>query len=303
MLTLTSILAAASLAGPAAADAPQAERTRILVLPLPLSTALDPSVSRAFDARLLVALDDTRRVLTLTPSEEPDCTSTDCLAALGTAAGAAFVLSMTVVGETDGLTLFGTLVDAKTALAARRIELARIAPASLARMAPAELVPQIVAAGAAAAPAARPPAVLGISQPSGEPARTAVLAIHDRLAAYRSFKVLSLDGTDRSPLTHRAEIVISELSVVNRRRGLCTWHDGTLVGTFAITDLATGSTVFAKTVRLSESQRTLLSTRERVADALLANAINEWAAAFHASGLEARLRRAPAPVAVAPSGK
>ncbi len=291
---VVSILAVAALAAPAAADAPPPERPRILVLPLPPSHALDPAVARAFDARLLVALDDTRRVVTVTPSDEPECTSTSCLAAMGTAAGAAFVLSMTAVREADGLTLFGTLVDAQTATAARRIELARIEPANLARMAPAELVPQIVAAGVVAAPPARGPAVLGISRPATAHARAAVLAVHDRLSAYRTFKVLPLDGTDRSTLTHRAELVINELSVVDRRRGLCTWHDGSLVGTLAITDLATGRAVFTKTVRLAESQRALTSNRERVVDALLEAAVADWLGAFHASGLEARLRRAPA---------
>jgi hypothetical protein len=292
-LAIASILVVASL-GPAAADAPRAERPRILVLPLLPSHALDPAVARAFDARLLVALDDTRRVLTVTPSEEPECTSTGCLAELGTAAGAAFVLSMTVIREADGLTLFGALVDARTATAARRIELARIDPANLARMAPAELVPQIVAAGVGAEPT-RAPAVLGISRPDTAHARAAVLAVHDRLSAYRTFKVLPLDGTDRSTLTHRAELVISDLSVVDRRRGLCTWHDGTLVGTLAITDLSNGRAVFTKTVRLAESQRAVLSNRDRVVDALLEAAVADWMAAFHASGLEARLRRAPAP--------
>jgi hypothetical protein len=292
-LAIASILVAASLAGPAAADAPQPERPRILVLPLPPTHAVDPSIARAFDARLLVALDDTRRVVTVTPSDEPECTSTGCLAALGTAADAAFVLSMTVVRETDGLTLFGTLVESKTATAARRIELARIEPASLARTAPAEIVPQIVAAGVVAPPAARPAAVLGISQPATAEARTAALALHDRLSAYRTFKVLPLDGPDRSTLTHRAELAISELSVVDRRRGLCTWRDGTLVGTFSIIDLANGRAVFTKTVRLSDSQRALLVKREQVVDALLDAAVADWMAAFHASGVEARLRRSP----------
>ena len=286
-LAIASLLVAAALA-PAAADAPKpaaADRPRILVLPLPPSHAIDAAIARAFDARLLVALDDTRRVVTVTPQEEPDCTSTSCLAALGAADDAAYVLSLTAVREPEGITLFGTLVDAKTATAARRIEVARQDPTTLARTAPAELVPQIVAPPPG-------PTVLGISRPTSEHARSAALAIHDRLAAYRTFKVLPLDGTDRSPLTHRAEIALSELSVVDRRRGLCTWHDGTLVGTFSVTDLSNGRVVFTRTVRLTESQRALTSNRERVLDALLDAAVDDWMAAFHGSGLPARLRRA-----------
>jgi hypothetical protein len=198
-----------------------------------------------------------------------------------------------VVREADGLTLLGTLVDARTAAAARRIELARIDPASLARTAPAELVPQIVAAGGIAPPAARGPAVLGIARPQTAAARAAALAIHDRLAAARTFRVLPLDGTDRSTLTHRAELVIDELSVVDRRRGLCTWRDGALVGTFSIIDLASGRAVFTKTVQLFDSQRAFLTSREQIADALLATAVSDWITAFYSSGMESRLRRAP----------
>lgn len=280
-------------ATPPAPAPPAARMPRILVLPLPPSHAVDASIARAFDARLLVALDDTRRVTTTTPSDEPECTSTSCLAELGAVNSAELVLAMTVVREADGLTLFGTLVDTKTAAAARRIELSRIAPANLARVAPAELVPQIVAAGAAAPPARRGPAVLGMTPPAGGAARAALLAMGDRLSAYRTFRVLPLDTADRSPLTHRAELVISELDVVDRRRGLCTWHDGTLVGTLSIVDLATGRAVFTRTVRLADSQRALISNRERVIDALLEAAVADWTAAFHASGLEPRLRRAP----------
>lgn len=294
VLTVAALTALAALATPAAADAPPAPRPRMLVLPLPHSHAVDPSIARAFDARLLVALDDTRRVVTVTPSEEPECTSTSCLASMGVAAGAALVVSMTAVHEPDGLTLFGTVVDTRTADAVRRIELTRIDPATLARAAPAELVPQIVAAGPAAAPAPRV-SVLGVARPQSPFARAAVQAIQEGIAGYRTFKVVPLESTDRSTLTHRAELVITDLAVVDRRRGLCTWHDGVLVGTFSITDLSNGRAVFTRTVRLAESLRALTSTREEVLDALLEAAVADWVTAFHASGAEARLRRTPRP--------
>ena len=37
-----------------------ADKSRVLVLPLPASASVDADVARAFDARLLVALDDQR---------------------------------------------------------------------------------------------------------------------------------------------------------------------------------------------------------------------------------------------------
>jgi hypothetical protein len=107
--------------------------------------------------------------------------------------------------------------------------------------------------------------------------------------------VVPLESTDRSTLTHRAELVITDLAVVDRRRGLCTWHDGVLVGTFSVTDLSNGRAVFTRTVRLAESLRALTSTREQVLDALLEAAVADWVTAFHASGAESRLRRTARP--------
>src|SRR5690348_7366633 len=104
--------------GVAHADSP-----RMLVLPLPASSAVDADTARAFDARLLVALDDSKQVVTVTASEEPDCTTTECLVELGTANDAALVLLVTAVKEDGAITLFGTVVDTKTEAATRRVEL------------------------------------------------------------------------------------------------------------------------------------------------------------------------------------
>ena len=91
-----AVIVIAALAAHAHADAGKDQRPRILVLPLPASNAIDANVARTFDARLLVALDDSKRVVTVTASEEPDCTTMKCLAALGLAADATYVLSMSV---------------------------------------------------------------------------------------------------------------------------------------------------------------------------------------------------------------
>jgi hypothetical protein len=264
---------------------------RILVLPLPPTAALDANVARTFDARLLVALDDSRRVVTVTPSEEPDCTEASCLAELGAAAGAALVLSMSVVREDLGVTLFGTVIDVRTRAAVRRVELDRVTEVALAKQAPAALVPQIVGVPPG-------PPVLGISAPGdggAGAARTAALAMTDQLAALRAFQVVPLDGTDRSTLTHTAELTISELTIDRRRRVLCTWFEGTLVGTFAITELATGRVVFSKTVTATDRRRAHFSSRAEVADALVGQAVGDWMAAFREA------RRAGPRAAVAPA--
>jgi hypothetical protein len=261
---------------------------RILVLPLPPSPALDANVARTFDARLLVALDDSRRVVTVTPSEEPDCTEAGCLAELGAAAGAAFVLSMSVVREDLGVTLFGTVIDVRTRAAVRRVELDRVTEVALAKQAPAALVPQIVGAPPG-------PPVLGLSASGAAgsgAARTAALAMTEQLAAQRGFQVVPLDGTDRSTLTHTAELTIGELTIDRRRHVLCTWFEGTLVGTFAITELATGRVVFSKTVTATATRRAHFSSRAEITDLLVAQAVDDWMAAFR----EAR-RTAPRAVA------
>jgi len=251
--------------------APPAQR--ILVLPLPPTPALDANVARTFDARLLVALDDSRRVVTVTPSDEPDCTTTVCLAALGAAADAALVLSMSVVREDRGVTLFGTVVDVKTATAVRRVELDRVTEIALAKQAPAALVPQIVGAPPG-------PPVLGIAAVGMGAAQTAALALTDQLAALHAFKVLPLDGTDRSTLTHTAELTVTELTIDHRRHLLCTWLEGTLVGTFAITELGTGRVVFTKTVTATARRRAHFSSRSEINDLLIEQAVGDWMAAF-----------------------
>lgn len=268
---------------------------RILVLPLPPSPALDANVARTFDARLLVALDDSRRVVTVTPSEDPDCTEAGCLAELGAAAGASLVLSMSVVREDLGVTLFGTVIDVRTKVAVRRVELDRVTEVALAKQAPAALVPQIVGAPPG-------PPVLGLAASGaagGGAARTAALAMTEQLAALRGFQVVPLDGSDRSTLTHTAELTIAELTIDRRRHVLCTWFEGTLVGTFAITELATGRVVFSKTVTATAMRRAHFSSRAEIADLLVAQAVGDWMAAFR----EAR-RTAPRVVAsTAPPGR
>jgi hypothetical protein len=278
---------------PPSPSSPPSPPPRILVLPLPPATGLDANVARTFDARLLVALDDSKRVVTVTPSDEPDCASARCLAELGVAAGAALVLSLSAVREDNGVTLFGTVIDAGTQATVRRVELDRVTELALAKQAPAALVPQIVGAPPG-------PPVLGIATlgaggaggaggTAGDVAHTAALAMTDQLAALRAFKVLPLDGTDRSTLTHTAELTISELAIDRRRHVLCTWFEGSLVGTFAITELATGRVVFTKTVTAATKRRAHFSSRAEVTDLLVDQAVDGWMAAFR----EARRARPP----------
>src|SRR5688572_7941417 len=154
----TLIAIAWTIAGAQAARADADPKPRILVLPLPPTNAVQADAARAFDARLLVALEETGRVVTLTPAEEPECTSMDCLAALGADAGATHVLSLSLLREQDGLTLFGTLIESSTATTARRAELTRLSAADLAKSAPADVARRI-----AGPPAG--PTVLGVALP------------------------------------------------------------------------------------------------------------------------------------------
>ena len=199
---------------------------------------------------------------------------------------------MSVVREDGGMTLFGTVIDVGTKAAVRRVELDRVTEAALARQAPAALVPQIVGAPPG-------PPVLGIS-PVGRSAadagshegvaRTAALAMTDQLAALGTFKVLPLDGTDRSTLTHRAELTISDFTIDRHRHVLCTWLEGTLVGTFAITELGTGRVVFTRTVTATAKRRAVFSSRSEITDLLVEQAVGDWMAAFR----EARRAKPPA---------
>jgi hypothetical protein len=257
-----------------------AERPKVLVLPLAPTTAVDASAARTFDARLLVALDDTKRVQTVTLDEEPECTTLKCLADLGTENSTAYVLSMSVVKDDGGLTVFGTLVDVKTATAWRRIELPRVDAGSLARTAAKEVVPQILGTATGAT-------VLAFAKPANEIGVEIARTVQDRVAGLRAFDVATFDGTTtRATPTHRAEITVTELRIDEPRRRICTWLEGRIVATFSITELTTGRVVFTKAVDLQENRRKAFSSRIEVKDALLARAVEDWMTAFKPATLK-----------------
>jgi hypothetical protein len=280
VLAATIVAAAVSLV----AGSALAEPTRILVLPLPASSAVDADVARAFDARVLVALDDTRRVATVTPSTEPECTTLACLAALGVAEGAAQVLSLSILREDGALTLFATLIDARTAAAARRAEIAGLSPADLARTAPAEVARQLVGTAPGAG------AVLAVARPATRPGRAAATALTDRLAALGGFTVLPPDdGADKATVTHRAEIAVRDFAIVKRRHHVHRYLDGVLVGTLTITDLADGRAVFTKTIKVTVSRRARYSSTAEVTALLVEDAVADWMTAFRAADVATRL--------------
>lgn len=255
-------LLAVAVAGSAARAEPL---PRLLVLPLPPAAEVDAAVRRAFDARLLVALDASRRVATVTPSDEPECTTPACLVALAAEARAPRVVSLAVQREAGALAIYGAVLDAATGAAVRRVALARIAPDQLAQVAPVELVPQLL--GRAPGPMVVAMAVPGPADPAGELARR----LGDRL------RFAPLDGRDRRAPTHRAEVRIERLAVVDRWRELWKWHDGELIGVLAITDLADGQVVFRQPLSLGVSRRLHFATRGDVVELLVADAIARWA--------------------------
>jgi len=276
MRTLVAAVVVVVVASGSLAIANPKPRPKVLVLPLAPTHAVDANTARAFDARLLVALDDTGRVQTVTHDEEPECTTLPCLASLGNRTGVAYVLQLAAVPEGSTLTVFGTLVDVKTATAWRRIELPKIAANTLAR-APAELVPQVLGTAG--------PTVLAFARPASASGLTMAKEVADQLKALRAFKVLPLDTTDRSPPTHRAEIIVTDLSIAEPRRGLCKWYDGTLSGTFAITDLSNGRVVWSKQITVEASRRAHFSSHAEVTNLLLDQAVSRWTAAFRAAGV------------------
>jgi hypothetical protein len=271
-------------------SAARADRTRVLVLPLPAGSSVDADVARAFDARILVALEDTGAVTTLTPSEEPDCTTLACLAELATAARADSVLSMSVLRESEGLTLFATLVDAGSAAAARRTELTGLSAGDVAKTAPTKIAREITA-GARSAATTGKGGVVGVMRPSGSTGRAAAVAIADQLAAMRTFTVVALGAKgDRANLTHKAEVSITDFSIVKRRHHVHRYLDGVLVGTLTITDLADGTVVFTNTVNVTVSRRARYSSTAEVTALLVESAVNDWISAFHGAGVEAHLK-------------
>src|SRR5438067_1752227 len=109
------------------------------------------------------------------------------------------------------------------------------------------------------------------------------------LAALKAFKIAPLDGSDRSALTHRVDLTFDDLSITDRRHTLCNWHEGNLVGTFTITELASGRVVFTKTATVAEQRRTAFTSRSELIDIMLADAVEDWTSALQRSGVLAQL--------------
>lgn len=254
-----------------------AAKTRVLVLPLPETDAVGADAAAAFDARLVVALDETGKVTALTPAEEPECVTTACLVSLGVEHDAEQVLSLSLLREDGGLTLFATLVDVGAANAARRTELTGLDAASLAKRAPAEL--------ARWAGGARPTKIIvGVALPATGVPRDAALAFVDRLKA-RGIPTMALERReDRTSVTHRAEITVSALSIVKRRHRIHRYLDGVMTATVTITDVGTREVVFTKTANVTASKRARYSSTTEVAGLLVAAALDQWMDAFNVTG-------------------
>lgn len=257
-----------------------AEKPRVLVLPIAAGQAVDTNAASAFDARLLVALEDTRRVTTVTLDEELECTTAKCLSEAATAAQAQSVLSLSLVREAEGLTLFATLLDARTSQTSRRVELTPLSASELAVTAPIELAQRLFGA-------APGPAVVGIverGQPSG-----AAEAIRSRLAALRTFTVIAAARSGVT-LTHRAEVNVTEFSIVRRRHHLRHYLDGVLSATLTIVDLGTNRVVFTKPVKVTVSRRDRKSSTAEVSALLADAAASDWMTAFLAAQTENQLK-------------
>lgn len=257
-----------------------AEKPRVLVLPIAAGQAVDTGAASAFDARLLVALEDTRRVTTVTLDEELECTTAKCLADAATAAQAQSVLSLSIVREAEGLTLFATLLDARTSQTSRRVELTPLSPSELAASAPVELAQRLFGA-------APGPAVVGIverGQASG-----AAAAISSRLAALRTFTVVPAARSGVT-LTHRAEVNVTEFSMVRRRHHVHHYLDGVLSATLTIVDVGRNRVVFEKPVKVTVSRRDRKSSTAEVSALLAEAAASDWMTAFLAAQTENQLK-------------
>lgn len=274
-MRMLSVLFIVGVALPAHAD-----KRRVVVVPLAAGAVVEADTARAFDARLLVALEDTRQVTTVTLDDELDCTTAKCLADAGKAAGASSVLAVSVVREADGVTLFATLVDSATAQTSQRVELADLSAGELATSAP-----TVVAQRLFGAPPG--PAVVGIAEHGR--AVGAAAAVSARLVALHTFTVVPATRTGVS-LTHRADITVTELSITRRRHHVHHYLDGVLAGTLSIVELGGNRVVFTKSVKVTVSRRARYSTDAEIAALLVDAAASDWMTAFHAARTETLLK-------------
>lgn len=257
-----------------------AEKPRVLVLPLPARGAVDPDVARAFDARLLVAVEETRRFTTVTLDEELDCETPKCLADAAAAANAGSVLSIAIVREGSKLSLFATLLDARTAKSTGRTELANVAASELATTAPGLVAQRVFGAPPG-------PAIVAIAEKGRLVGAGA--AVSGRLGALKS---LTVAPATRAGLrfTHRADVTVRDFAIKRGRHHVRRYLDGVLVGTLEIVELAGDRVVFTKTVKVTASRRARYSSEAEVTALLVEEAVQDWMTAFHATRTETLLQ-------------
>jgi hypothetical protein len=277
-MTARALLVVTLVAG--LATTARADTSRVLVLPLTANHVIEAGAASAFDARLLVALDDTKRVVTLTLDDELECTTPKCLADAGAAAKAQAVLSISLVRETDGLTLFATLLDVATAQPSGRAEIAPLSVSELTTTAPAQIAQRLFGAPAGSA-------VVGIAERGR--AAAAAEALSARLSALHSFLVVPAAHAGVT-LTHRAEVNVTELSITRRRHHVHNYLDGVLAGTFTLVELSSNRVVFAKPVKVTVSRRARTSSDAEVTALLADAAASDWMTAFLAARTETLLK-------------
>jgi hypothetical protein len=256
--------------------------TKILVLPLGATRAVGGDATRLFDARLLVALDETGRVDAITAPSEPECATADCLAALGSAAGASHVLSTTVLSEEGRLTLFATLIDSSSGVTVKRTELSGLDSTELSKGAAAEVARWVAGASSKL--------LLGVDVPKGAAGGLAATAMVDRISGLNTIPVIKLDDqVDRSGLSHRMDIKVTNLTIVKQIHHVHHYFDGVFVATLSVTDLSDRKVIFSRTVKTTASKRSRFSSKAEITALLIGGAIDEWMAAFRAEKVETQL--------------
>ena len=311
-----AILAALLFVAPVAAQN-AGPRGGLFVLPIARAWPVSESAGQLFEERIGIALSEAKRVRALSARDIPEtqqralpadlttCLTPACLKRLGGATGAERVLGIKIADDGGRATLFATVFDVRSgAIVQRREWPGRAAEPELTPRLAAEVArwasgePPAVPAPPVAAPVARAPVVepgllvfgLAPGEPASPQAQALLNELGTRLAGRPGFSLAFSEGPGTNP-SHRAAVKIEQMSVRNVPHHLERRQVGTLAATLSITDLASGTVLFAARAQTSVSEKGHRTNDAEVMAGLVTEIVTQWMDSFDAQHTGEKIKR------------
>ena len=150
----------------------------------------------------------------------------------------------------------------------------------------------------AAAPVAHPPFIgpgllvfgLAPGEPPTPQGQALLSELGGRLAGRSEFSLALSEGPGTNP-SHRAEVKIEQMTVRNVPHHLERRQVGTLAASLSITDLASGTVVFAARAQASVSEKAHRANDAEVMAGLITEVVTQWMDSFDAQRAGEKIKR------------